>query len=73
MAAEDPIMLGIGSAPGSIAPFVLVGLTASQVADMTPTVISGTGSYAGVSGTGSSAPSVSGSGSAGVISGSGGV
>lgn len=53
MASEDVITLGIGSAPGSITPFVLVGLSASQVAVMVATSISGTGNVGLISGTGS--------------------
>ena len=55
MAAEDQVTLGIGSAPASIAPFILFGLSVSAIAAMSATPISGGGLYAPtISGTGKS-------------------
>ncbi len=60
--AESIITLGIGSAPGSITPFLLTGLVASDIAAVVPTVITGTGSTGNLAGTGSTG-SISGTGS----------
>jgi hypothetical protein len=75
MAASDVITLGIGAPTASVTPFILVGLNASQVAAVSPTAVSGAGSYfPSISGGGSYATSISGTGSnAPSISGGGGV
>lgn len=70
--AESVITLGIGSDPGSVEPFILVGLHAAPFAPMTPTPISGEGSFATIAGSGSNA-TLAGQGSNATLSGDGGV
>lgn len=64
MAAEDPIMLGIGGGVADFpVPFILTGLNASSVAAVTVIPIAGTGLYSVVlSGAGLNAPNIDGTG-----------